>query len=347
MPGQEHKAFIPYSGIFSTVPNPAAHSVVQARVLSVKPHHVELDREWQGSKEIAFDYVVLATGTRLSQPAGMKADDKISSVEYLQRHQAEVQRSESIMIVGGGAVGVQMATDLKEYYPDKEVTVVQSRPRLMPNFHPQLHELIKERFDELGVRLITGSRVTIPSEGFPNNDGQFQLQLTNGTTESTDFVILATGQTPNNQMVADLTNSTLAGKSVVNPDNGFIRTRPTMQFMDKKYSNMFAIGDITDTGAQKAARPGSAQAAVVAKNIQAMIEGKAPSDTFVKGPGGIHLTLGMVCKLYSYNKSCGTMLTQYTSDIMLFSETRTPLKVVRNHGSTKNSSKFIFLFFSS
>ncbi|KAJ5808992.1 hypothetical protein N7474_010261, partial [Penicillium riverlandense] len=293
VPGQEHKAFIPYSGIFSAVPNPAAHSVVQARVLSVKPQHVELDREWRGSKEIAFDYIVLATGTRLAQPAGMKADDKISSVDYLQQHQAKVQRSQSIMIVGGGAVGVQMAADLKEYYPDKEVTVVQSRPRLMPNFHHQLHELIKERFDELGVRLITGSRVIIPSEGFPGNGGPFQVQLTNGTTESTDFVILATGQTPNNQMVADLTPSTSTTNSVVNPDNGFIRIRPTMQFMDENYPNMFAVGDIADTGAQKAARPGSAQAAVVAKNIQAMIEGKAASDTFVKGPGAIHLTLGM------------------------------------------------------
>ncbi|KAJ5602238.1 hypothetical protein N7510_011772 [Penicillium lagena] len=293
VPGQEHKAFIPYSGIFSDVPNPAAHSVVQARVLSVKPQHVELDREWQGSKEIAFDYVVLATGTRLAQPAGMKADDKISSVKYLQQHQAEVQRSQSIMIVGGGAVGVQMATDLKEFYPEKEVTVVQSRPRLMPNFHPQLHELIKERFDELGVRLITGSRVTIPSEGFTSNGGRFQVQLTNGTTESPEFVILATGQTPNNQMVADLIPYASATESVVNPENGFIRIRPTMQFLDKQYPNMFAVGDIADTGAQKAARPGSAQAAVVAKNIQAMIEDKVPSDTFVKGPGAIHLTLGM------------------------------------------------------
>jgi hypothetical protein len=116
--------------------------------------------------------------------------------------------------------------------------------------------------------------------------------------------------------------------------------------MDENYPNMFAVGDIADTGAQKAARPGAAQAAVVAKNIQAMIEGKVPSDTFVKGPGAIHLTLGMVCKLYGYNKTCGTMLTQHTSNIMLFSETRTLLKVTRNHGSTKSLSKFSFLCFS-
>ncbi|KAJ6028901.1 uncharacterized protein N7446_011760 [Penicillium canescens] len=293
VPGQEHKAFIPYSGIFKSAPNPTSHGVVQARVLSVKPTHVELDREWQGSKQIPFDYVVLATGTRLSKPAAMEHDDKISSVEYLQKHQAGVKAAQSILIVGGGAVGVQMAADLKEYYPEKEVTVVQSRPRVMPNFHPQLHDLIKRRFDELGIKLITGSRVTLPPGGFSNDGNSFQVQLTNGTTESTQFVILATGQTPNNQLVSDLSPSSSDAESIVNPQNGFIRIRPTMQFLDEKYSNLFAVGDIADTGAQKAARPGSAQAAVVAKNIQAMIEGRSPDETFVKGPGAIHLTLGM------------------------------------------------------
>lgn len=82
----------------------------------------------------------------------MKHDDKLSSVDYLQKHQAEVQRSRSITIVGGGAVGVQMATDLKEYFPGKEITVVQSRQKLMPQFHERLHEIVKDRFDELGVK---------------------------------------------------------------------------------------------------------------------------------------------------------------------------------------------------
>lgn len=271
--------------------------------MSVQPTHVELDHEWQGSKQVPFDYIVIATGTRLSKPAAMDDDDKASSVEYLQKHQGGVNRAQSILIVGGGAVGVQMATDLKEYYPEKEVTVVQSRPQVMPSFHSALHDLIKRRFDELGIRLITGSRVTVPPSGFPNDGSIFDVQLTNGNTESTQFVILATGQTPNNQLVADLKSSRPNGESVVNPDNGFIRVKPTMQFLDEQYSNFFAVGDIADTGAQKAARPGSAQAAVVAKNIQAFIEGRAAEDTFVKGPGAIHLTLGMVSQPRLYGTS--------------------------------------------
>lgn len=57
-----------------------------------------------------------------------------------------------MVIVGGGAVGVQMATDLKEIYPEKEVTLVHSRTELMPLYHETLSDLIKERFKELGVK---------------------------------------------------------------------------------------------------------------------------------------------------------------------------------------------------
>ena len=128
--------------------------MIQAHALSVQSQRVLLDRAWQGSSSISFDYLVVATGTRLAQPAGMKHDDKLSSVAYLQKHQDDVQRSRSILIVGGGAVGVQMATDLKERFPEKEVTVVHSRGLLMPGFHEQLHALVKERFDDQGVRLV-------------------------------------------------------------------------------------------------------------------------------------------------------------------------------------------------
>ncbi|KAE8151567.1 hypothetical protein BDV25DRAFT_152456 [Aspergillus avenaceus] len=292
VPGQEHKAFIPYTGIFPSLPDtPSRHSVIQARALSVQPQHVRLDREWQGSNHVPFDYLVVATGTRLAQPAGMKHDDKLSSVTYLQNHQNDVKRAKSILIVGGGAVGVQMATDMKEYYPDKEITVVQSRPQLMPGFHGELHNVVKQRFDELGIKFVTGSRVKVPAEGFPAQGGPFNVELTNGTQLSTEFVILATGQTPNNGLINDLSPST--SESLINPDNGFIRIRPTMQFLDPQYNNLFAVGDIADTGLRKAARPGSAQAAVVAKNIQAMIEGRKPEDVFPRMPAAIHITLGM------------------------------------------------------
>lgn len=113
---------------------------------------VVLDRDWQGVREIPFDYLVVATGTKLRAPGTMQDDEKPLSVKYLQGYQQRLKDARSIAIVGGGAVGVQMATDLKEIYPDKEITLVHSRNQLMPLYHKKLDEIIKARCQELGVK---------------------------------------------------------------------------------------------------------------------------------------------------------------------------------------------------
>ena len=292
VPKYEHKAFVPYTTQFKSAPNPDSHAIVTARVLSIQSRCLKLDREWEGSTDIFFDYLVLATGTTLTQPSAVENDGKLASIKYLQKHQDQVKQAQSILIAGGGAAGVQMATDLKEYFPDKQVTLVQSRERLMPKFHDKLHELIKKRFDELGVSMVTGARVIIPQGGFPAEHGPVSVKLSNGNSLPADFVILATGQTPNNSLVAGLETSSRG--TVVNPENGMIRVRPTLQFADSRYDNLFAVGDIADTGAHKAARPGMAQADVVTANIQALIEGQVPKETFTVAPAAIHMSLGMV-----------------------------------------------------
>lgn len=126
--------------------------MIRAKAVSLQPNNLVLDRPWQGSTEVPFDYLVVATGTKLQAPGTMQDDDKPLSVKYFQAYQARVAGAKSIILVGGGAVGVQMATDLKELFPDKEVTLVHSRDTLMPLYHEALSGLIKSRFEELGVK---------------------------------------------------------------------------------------------------------------------------------------------------------------------------------------------------
>lgn len=129
----------------------------------------------------------------------------------------------------------------------------------------------------------------MPPQGLDPNATSIELQ--DGTKLSADLVIPAVGQTPNTQFLSTLPAS---GDSLINPANGFIRVKPTLQFADAKYPNFYAVGDVADSGAHKAARPGAAQAQVVAKNILAMIQGKAPEENIVVSPPAIHLTLGLV-----------------------------------------------------
>ncbi|KAF7561635.1 hypothetical protein G7046_g2529 [Stylonectria norvegica] len=291
VPDHEHKAFIPYSGVFSAAANPSSHAVVKAKVLSVQPDHVVLDRDWQGSTSVPFEYAVITSGTRLPAPGTMADDEKPLSVEFFKAYQQSVKNAKSIAIVGGGAVGVQMAADLKEFYPEKNITLVHSREQLMPLFHKKIDEIIRDRFEELGVNLITGTRAVVPARGFLNNGRSFELELKDGRKLQTELVIPATGQLPNNQFLQALEPS--PGSSILNSANGFIRVLSTLQFEDPRYSNILAAGDIADSGAPKAARPGIGQAQVVTNNIISMIEGRKPSDIVTIAPPAIHLSLGI------------------------------------------------------
>ncbi|KAK3384886.1 hypothetical protein B0H63DRAFT_448988 [Podospora didyma] len=294
VPSYEHKAFIPYSSVFSEAPDGARNQVVRASVSSLHPQHVTLDREWQGSRDLPFEYLVAATGTRLAPPGSMPSEDKAPSVRYLQTYQQGIKQAHSVVVIGGGAVGVQMACDLKEVYPDKTITLVHSREKLMPVYHEALSNLIRARFETLGINLVTGSRAVVPPGGFPNNGGEgrkpFDVRLQDGRAVSAEFAILATGQIPNNQFLTGLGGPQGA---LVNPANGFIRVRPTLQFQDERFPHLFAVGDIAETGAHKAARPGAVQAAVAAKNIAALVAGGEPVETITVAPPGIHLTLGL------------------------------------------------------
>ncbi|KAI0164963.1 FAD/NAD(P)-binding domain-containing protein [Xylariaceae sp. FL1272] len=313
IPTHEHKAFIPYTGTFADVPNSDRHDVVRARVSALHPDRVVLDRDWQGVREIPYDYLVVATGTKLRAPGTMLDDDKPLSVKYLQDYQNNLKQARSIAIIGGGAVGVQMATDLKEIYPEKEVTLLHSREQLMPLYHKKLDEIIKARCQELGIKLLLGSRVNIPADDFETANGSgkpITISLQNGTTLQADAVIPATGQTPNTQFLSTLPNSSEG--SIINPANKFIRVKPTLQFQDPKYPNLFAIGDVADSGAHKAARPGLAHAQVLSNNILDLINGREPASQIEITPPAIHLTLGLSKNLVFRNPNTAEGATEPT-----------------------------------
>ncbi|KAI0270044.1 FAD/NAD-P-binding domain-containing protein [Gloeopeniophorella convolvens] len=284
VPGLEHQAFIPYTTMFTHHP-PGSTEVLQARVTEVHPNHVELDK----GDPVPYEYLVIATGMHLSPPGTMPAQDKAGGVAYLQGHQRAVASAQRIVIVGGGANGVQLATDIKDYYPTKSVTLIHSRLHLMNTFRPELHDVIMKRANELGIDIFLGERVDVPKGGFPLSSSEIDVGLSKGRKLRADLVILATGQTPLSGPIRSLSPGSIA------PD-GLISVLPTLQLADAEFPHIFAVGDVADTREQKSARYGAMHALVVADNIARLAAGAGePLSAFSPMPKGIHMTLGMTC----------------------------------------------------
>ena len=88
--------------------------------------------ELESGEKLAFDYLVIATGSANS--AGVYAQPQAMSLverkQELKGTFTEVQNAKTIVIVGGGPLGVELAAEIVEAFAGKQVTLVHSGPRL-------------------------------------------------------------------------------------------------------------------------------------------------------------------------------------------------------------------------
>ncbi|KAJ1021139.1 hypothetical protein NDA16_003925 [Ustilago loliicola] len=309
--GGEEKALIPYSHALEA--GSAGNAIIHAKALSIHTSpsnaskgYLKLDRAAnKGSDTLEFDYLAIATGTQLQEPWSLPptsndgVEAKKQAVATLRSYQDAVKQAKHIVVIGGGAVGVQVACDISELYPlgpNKTVTVLHSRERVMNKFHPNLHSLVAERFASHNISTHLGSRVVIPSGGFPAfKEGQvFDVELQNGQKVKADLVLMCTGQTPRSSLL-----SSFAPEAITT--DGFIDVLPTLQIKASPAGlggRIFALGDIANSGAAKTVRAAVGQIDVIKSNILSLIvaeqkgaNGKVELENFTPAPSGIHLSL--------------------------------------------------------
>lgn len=156
VPGHDEKCFIPFPRQFSTAPKDV-YLFQQGNVVAIDSHKVTL----QDGSTIDYEYLAVATGSKGRYPATLEdVDEKRDCIPFFQEQQREIKEAKDIVVVGGGAAGVEVAGDIKSRYPDKNVTLVHSRDHLLNNFPgDSLHEIAKKALEGLGVTLYLGERV--------------------------------------------------------------------------------------------------------------------------------------------------------------------------------------------
>jgi NADH dehydrogenase FAD-containing subunit len=178
--------------------------VVQALAVSITETHVELDRSVQLNFEdqdtdlhdtttttasepantpttptptttttkISYDYLIYAAGGNHIEPASFAHHPhKQASITRIQHYQSQISKSTKILVIGGGAVGTELAAEIKEHYPSKQVTIVHSRESYMDKYKLSLHKRMYKILDGFGVKQVLGDRVIIPEGGFDQVDG--------------------------------------------------------------------------------------------------------------------------------------------------------------------------------
>ncbi|KAI8326439.1 FAD/NAD(P)-binding domain-containing protein [Martensiomyces pterosporus] len=222
-------------------------------------------------KTLSFDYLVLATGTSSSRPAkftGSSIDDAEGEIRRLFE---SVRKAKSVLIVGGGAVGVESAGEIATSYPGKKVTLVHGGDRLLPlNFKPALSDGAVKKLTGVGVNVVLNEKIIIPSDTEFNGEIRpLTLEGESGKLYESDLQIMATGSWLNTEYLAPLES---ALHMELRAKRGAIKVASTLQLDAVMLPHVFAPGDVNNLPfTAKFAVKASGQGQVVADNIASLI----------------------------------------------------------------------------
>ncbi|KAJ9614435.1 hypothetical protein H2200_002571 [Cladophialophora chaetospira] len=276
--GQEQKAFIPYPAKPRNSPE-GSYEFKQGSAVAIEDDKVRLEN----GEVIGYEYLALATGSQKRYPPTLEANEKGECTEFFAQQQERIKTAKSIIIVGGGAAGVEVAGDIKSRYPEKNVTLVHSREHLLNSFGEKLHVRAKTALEELGVELYLGERVVTGLD----LEGPGKVALRGGKVLQCDFLIKCTGQVPDSHLLRSFSPSSIA-------PSGAILVEKTLQIRNAPSPRIFALGDVIDIPGPKQGRPATMQGFLVAENIVRNIQGK-PMVEYTPSilDRSIELTLGL------------------------------------------------------
>jgi len=138
---------------------------VRGSVTSVDPERKVariLELQSQQTRHEQYDYLIAASGLRRvfpTVPQSLRREDFLNEAKSHRKSVLDAQ--EGVVIVGGGAVGVEMAAEIKEIDPNHKVTLVHSRDRLLSaeplpdDFKDRVCDVLRET----GIEVILGQRV--------------------------------------------------------------------------------------------------------------------------------------------------------------------------------------------
>lgn len=234
------KAWVKFADL-AALRHPAV-SFVQGSVEAVDCENLTATIKQHGSSqetEAKYDYLIAASGLRRPWPV---VPQSLTRAEYLKEAQGNIDACKNaehgVVIVGGGAVGVEMAAELKLVEPNTKVTLIHSRDRLLSAepLPDEFKEAIAPLVRSAGVELILGARVTstVPSATDPSTQN---LTLSNNTTLTASHVITA---------ISKSTPTTTYLPIASLDAEGFVKIAPTLHFTSdiSNARRHFAVGDL-------------------------------------------------------------------------------------------------------
>ena len=142
---------------------------------------------------------------------------------------AATELPKSIIIVGGGVIGMEFATLYHEL--GVPVTVIEAMPTILPNLDQDIVNVLLEKYKKTGINILTSTKVESIEGGKVNVKSQIsndQLQI------SAERILVSVGRRANLQGLEALNDLELNRGAII-----------VDEFMKTNLPNVYACGDVT------------------------------------------------------------------------------------------------------
>ena len=143
---------------------------------------------------VTFNTLVIATGATFASPLWQVNESEAVTLEAFATTRAALQKAKTVLIAGGGAVGVETAGEIGHTFRGVHTTLLSGAARLLPRLLASNSRAAENRLKKLRVTTEHNVRV---KETKKNADGTTTAVLDNGTEKIVDVFIDATGGKPN------------------------------------------------------------------------------------------------------------------------------------------------------
>jgi dihydrolipoamide dehydrogenase len=197
----------------------------RGRLLS--PERVRVERDTEGPEELLAGAIILATGSCPVKPPAFPFDGEMVATGEEALSWRLVPPS--LLIVGGGVIGVEMASLFSSL--GSAVTVCEMLPRIIPGLDADLSRELTREFKKRKIQVLTGRGV----ERLEKDDSGVRAVFTGGDALTASRAIIALGRSPRSRGLG------LEEAGIKTDSRGFVVVNAKME---TSVPGVYAVGDL-------------------------------------------------------------------------------------------------------
>lgn len=280
-------------GILRTIVEPKHMNKIQimykdylekTKIIMEEANYVDDKSVRYDGKDVKYDYLVVCSGSSYKEPIKEQHVVHASRAKHLADAYERLMKAKDVVIIGGGLAGVELTAEIACKYPEKKLTLIHSKDKLIPRNNVKSQNYAEYFLRKKGVNIIFGERVV---SGDKKN-----VKTDKGTIIKADMVLLCTGIKPNSGFLKGKLRNFLDEK-------GFLKVNEYMQADNCK--NIFAPGDINACDVEKTAQNAEHQAKIVINNIMALEKGREMKK-YVEKKTPMVISLGKLNGIFEYKR---------------------------------------------